>query len=294
MTDLEKFQSLAQMTSSNNKVKTREELLLDLKTYRGLLADSIINYLNSLIELEFSVVKDYISDEERKRLSTLEIYHEIAIYNIYNRALNIFQNQDQDLNFTFQRYNDKLNINANFIDQNIRLFTFNYQNNQNILSKSLFSQQFKKLIEKENEKVGEIILYQTLENKELREIELDMVMENLERLYDDVNPFLEQPDVLSGLSSTWFFEHLRQVDYYEKKFEELDNKKELSETEKREIEVTNHIRHLFLEDYGLSNKDFKVENNNSFLKQGTNKTNLQKTLVKRTPSLKITTKVRYI
>ena len=43
-----------------NRVNTREELLELLKEYRGILSNPMQEYLNSLIELEFSVIRDYI------------------------------------------------------------------------------------------------------------------------------------------------------------------------------------------------------------------------------------------
>ena len=76
-----------------NKVNTKEELIELLKGYKGVLKDSMVNYLNSLIELEFSVVREYIDNDDRKALSELELYKRIAIYNIYNRALNLFNQQ---------------------------------------------------------------------------------------------------------------------------------------------------------------------------------------------------------
>lgn len=83
-----------------NRVNTREELLELLKEYRGILSNPMQEYLNSLIELEFSVIRDYIKDEDRDVLSELEVYKKVAIYNIYNRALNLFKMQDMQLSIS--------------------------------------------------------------------------------------------------------------------------------------------------------------------------------------------------
>ena len=63
-----------------NRIKTKEELLESLKEYKGLLKEYIFNYLESLIELDFSVIKENINYTDRKALSELEIYKNIAIY----------------------------------------------------------------------------------------------------------------------------------------------------------------------------------------------------------------------
>ena len=71
-----------------NKINTREEILELLKKYNRILSGSMIHYLNGLVDLEFSVIKDNInvSDDDRKVLSELEVYKRIAMYNIYNMA----------------------------------------------------------------------------------------------------------------------------------------------------------------------------------------------------------------
>ena len=59
----------------------------------------MIHYLNGLVDLEFSVIKDNInvSDDDRKVLSELEVYKRIAMYNIYNMALNIFEEANPEI-----------------------------------------------------------------------------------------------------------------------------------------------------------------------------------------------------
>ena len=44
-----------------NKINTREELLELLKKYNRILSGSMIHYLNDLVDLEFSVIKDNIN-----------------------------------------------------------------------------------------------------------------------------------------------------------------------------------------------------------------------------------------
>ena len=84
-------------TKPENKLATKEELIDLLKKHRGILTNSILDYLNSLVELEFSVVRKNISTEEREILSELEIYKKIATYNIYHRALQLLEQQKQPI-----------------------------------------------------------------------------------------------------------------------------------------------------------------------------------------------------
>ena len=71
---------------------SKEELkLLLFESYKGILSKEMIEYLDSLIELEFSVIKDYIALDNREILTELSIYRYASIYNIYNREKTLFR-----------------------------------------------------------------------------------------------------------------------------------------------------------------------------------------------------------
>ena len=265
-----------------NKVNTKEELLPLLEGYELILSDYMIKYLKSLIELEFSVMKDNISKDVRKSLSELEVYKRIAIYNIYYRALNIFKENVTELKISG---NDDgimgLTVYAPLGERSAKLFEFDYQE---------YSQ---KPNGYETMNIGNISLFQTIENEEQREAELMRVMSILHRLYDEKNPYCSGPRTYGGPSARWVFEHSNQIREYEEKFRQLDGKKELTDEEKREIEITKQFHKLLLEDYGLTDKSFEEENNR-FIINMREKSELQKTLVRRQPNLTITNYIKYI
>lgn len=269
-----------------NKVNTREELLELLKEYRGILSNPMQDYLNSLIELEFSVIRDYIKDKDREVLAELEIYKKVAIYNIYNRALKLFKMKDMQLSISGNENGfESLDVSTQLNDKNVRLFHFNYSENRSLNYK--IPDEYKTM------RIGTVNLYQTLESKELREKELNRVMNKLEMLYDAHNPYPSPRKKIGGPSQQWSREHSLKIAEYEKLFTELDSKKELTDEDKREIEITNEIYNLLLEDYGLTKESFEeVRNRPKFGFESYS--NLQKTLVKRQPNLTITTDIKYI
>ncbi len=269
-----------------NRVRTKEELLELLKEYRGILSNPMQDYLNSLIELEFSVIRDYIKDEDREVLSELEVYKKVAIYNIYNRALNLFKKQDMQLSISGNENGfESLDVSTQLNDKNVRLFHFNYSENRSFNDK--IPDEYKTM------RIGTVNLYQTLESKELREKELNRVMNKLEMLYDAHNPYPAPRKKIGGPYQQWSREHSLEIAEYEKLFTELDSKKELTDEDKREIELTNEIYNLLLEDYGLTNESFEeVKSRDKFGFESYS--NLQKTLVKRQPNLTITTGIKYI
>lgn len=200
-----------------SKIKSKEELLEMLKRYKRILNHSMEEYLNSLIELEFSVVKDYIDIRDRMCLAELEIYQDAAIYNIYKRALDLFNKVELPL-----KISDGLNgleVSTQIENRNIDLYTFYYMRD-------------KLRLNYETRKIGNIILYRAVEK-------------------------------------------------------ESDNRDGLTSEEKKEIELTNRINELLLEDYGLTDDDFRA------MKPSYSPV-LPKTFVKMQPKLIITNEIKYI
>lgn len=270
-------------TNNWNRVITKEELLELLKKSSVILNKSIEEYLTSLIELEFSVIRDYISDEERDALKELEIYQKVAIYNIYNRAVELFRSNAIPTDIADN--NESLNICYPYFNMNIKLFNFDYSKHLN-LGENIPDGY-------ESRKIGSIILFKTLEDKELREKELDSIMLKLEELYDAKNPYPNIKKKIGGPHSFWTHEHNQKIKEYEKLFTELDSKKELTLEEEKEIEITNEVYNLLLEDYGLSIDSFnemKLTPMFSFNHQS----KMKKTLVKKLPNLSIYTNIKYI
>lgn len=111
----------------NDNLNTREDLIKLLKNYKSILSNKVINYLESLIELEFSAIKNNIDINDRIVLPELEIYKKITIYNIYNKALKIFDENSQNLDIFFnQDVNGRVFIFTHLNEINVKLFEFNY------------------------------------------------------------------------------------------------------------------------------------------------------------------------
>ena len=250
----------------------KEELQETLKMYKGILTNPIADYLNSLLELEFSVVKDYIDDTNRKALTNLDIYKRIAQYNIYMRALNILR--ESGLSYKKKDENNILSIFASLEFKDIELFAFDYSNgldNLSIVQEGVVTK-----------RIGDIFLYQVVKDEEFKEKELEKAMYKLESLCNAKNPYRLNPYTCGGPASYWEIKREREIRKYETLRKELEHQKELNDDEKKEIEITNKVYEMLLEDYGLTN-NFKNEEISE-----------DKKLVKRMPNLNIITKVKRI
>lgn len=263
---------IVQISNNWNKVNTREKLIELLKKYKGILTDPTISYLKSLIDLDFSVINNYIDESGRSALSELEIYKKATIYNIYNRALNLFKQNDSELTISG---NDEgiegLKVYSKIGDRNLILFDYDYKDS-----------------------IVNLSLFKTIESKEQRDEELKRVMVELDKLYDEKNPYHSIPNTYGGPASQWAFEHTKKIQEYEERFNQLVSKKELTDEDKKEIEITKKYHELLLEDYGLTNKDFEKEPNYHILDFDRDRTKMHKTLVKKMPCTNIKNNIKYI
>lgn len=78
----------------NSLFNTKASLKCLLETHKNTVSKEIYNYLNSLIELEFSVVEEYLSKSDIAKISDTSLYYNVALYNIYHRIMNIIRSLD--------------------------------------------------------------------------------------------------------------------------------------------------------------------------------------------------------
>lgn len=244
--------------SDFDKINTKEQLTKLLAQYKGILNNSMIEYLESLINLEFSVIRDNISYEDRYSLSELEVYKRIAMYNIYKRALILFkENGDEIKIFGNKEGMEGLCVYASN-DTDTKLFEFNYKQGTTSFYNDLPSDC--KIMQ-----IGNINLYQIIESQEFREAELEKIKKKLIKLNNEKNPFhlSVMPDSgrlrSGGDYPFWANEHRKKIEACKRRYELLKAKKELTDKDRKAMEITQKYYKLFLEDYGLTDNDFKDE-----------------------------------
>ena len=257
---------IIRMNQNWNKVSTKEELKENLKDLEEILNNKTIDYLDSLIELDYSVISPNITEKERLILSQLELYRKITIYNIYKRAINIFKNNNLEIkgnNNGIEGLRVYYKKDYNIID----LFDFDYSKNT----------------------IGDICLYKTTFDNKYREKALEDVMKKLEQLYDEKNPYHDAPNSFGGPESRWNFDHKMQINEYEELFKNLD-RKEITDEEKQKEEITQKYYDILMKDYHLTEDDLD-EQRPTFKGEQIEK---RKILVKRLPGIKITNIITYL
>lgn len=271
-----------------NKVKTRVELLELLKQYRWMLNKEVVEYLESLIDLERSVILEpYSFEPEKYKIGELDIFKQIAIYNIYYRAYNLFnpiRNHKFDINSNDNNY-EGLKVYETLNDERgFYLFDFIYGEKENVKIPNGYR----------TDRIGDIHLYHTLASKENREAEINSILNQLEHLYSETNPYQSDPERVGGPSTMWALQHVDKEKALEKKLEELDSKKELNKEDLEEIRITNNYRNKILKDYKLKDEDFVDESKYLGSRLNRYDNNMNRTRIKRLKNINIIDHTKYI
>ena len=296
------------LTGSFNKPLTKKDLLKELEGYKGILNKTMIDYLTSLVNLEFSVVRNYISETDRTALAELDIYKQIATFNICKRISKLFANQKDKYKVSSDNSNGLMDVHLEVYGKletgNTDVFSF------------FRHEDFSKLLEGYTSlNIGTISLYQTLENKELRKAELEELKQKLESLKSDKNLYRSHERTSDwvrhgkGFSQSELryleakhrriggnrvFESDRDTRECERKIKELSERIELTDEQKKLIELTAISHELILEEFGLKMEDFEEYNEFKFSVLNEDKPNMSRKLIKEMPNLLIEDNITYL
>lgn len=247
----------------DKRILNKEELIEKLKCYKLILSPQMYEYLMCLIQLEFSVVREYINDAERKMLAELKVYENILLYNIYQKAFNMIDENS----LWIDGFNDSINpYFFRLISPEIRLDLFNFDYSLRNIYQSNY----------------DISIYQVLEgSQDSREKEILRIMNQLEQ-FDSERAF-------------WDGYYSLKMEKLKGKIQQLDGKVELSDVEKKIIDISKRFYGLLMEDYGLTEDSFgeyKDEETNLTLFPTTGY--CEKSRVKKMPKLTIKHNIRYL
>ena len=247
------------------KISSKEELKESLNRYKRILNPRVIDYLNQLVELEFSAVKDIIDIEDREILQNLDLYKNIVAYNIYNRTLELLNNEQELKIFDNKDRISGLMAYKDIGNPAIRILDYNYEN-------------------------GALKLFQTVDDKKVRKEQLELVMTKLEQLYDKKNPYHSDLELFGCPATRWNIDYIKEVSEYEKLFTRLDSKKELTDYKKKKIAITKKYHDLLFEEYGLTDDDFIISKQTPSTVDNIS----NKILVKKLPGLRIENNIEYV
>lgn len=273
----------------NDERRTKVDLIKELKLYKGLLSDSALKYLNSLVESEFSVIRQNknIEGVQRRLLSEIDIYRDIAIYNIRERAEGIFNAQKDCNEFRGDKDYRYISLSVDdFYNTRKELPLFWLYGRDDALEE--VPEGYK------TSQIGKLRLYKTIWSDEKRILEIKRLVKVLNKLrveYKSSNDDFRKKYVLP-----------EYIGKYESILAELKSRHEPNLNQEKAIEQSSRIYNLFMDDYGLSSSDFKEKEEkervrllgDEFMQKYRQESEMKKVFVKKLPNLTIESHITYL
>lgn len=226
------------------KPSTKMELSSNIYNLESILNPKIISYLNSLLELESSIFKKEISNRDRKLISEFLIYKKVAIYNIYNKALNVIRNSGIDYKI-INPARDSNCLMVSYKNETVDLFLFKFI----CLFETLPKATLTNLIKSEPENIGTIKLYQ--------------YYDDLDELEKRRNNYIYEIAKINKNLANRSSNYMGNDEYNKKIYKNLLTKLEermkngLPKETKEAIKILNDIHDLLLEDFDLTMDKFR-------------------------------------
>ncbi len=258
------------------RVYNKEDLLALLKKHKGILSNEMIDYLNSLINLEFSVVKGNISESDRRILTDLELYRKIAMYNISNRVVEVLKPYKDSIDVS--RDSAGLEIYGSMDNRSFKIFDYTYESVN--FDSSLFPYYGR-------DDIGEVSLYRTISDRDVLDEEKMSILEKLDILYRiGRHDELGETSTYGGSVNESAYLNRKEIRELENRYTNIDNKDSLTKNEEREIETTSKFNEILLADFGLTMDDFDYSTKDS--------TGEEKVLIRNMPNMNVRNNIKCI
>lgn len=205
------------------KLLEKEELQVLLAQYKSILNNEVMEYLMELLELKTSFIKAMQLDiAKNESLRELSLYKQIAIYNIYHRALNIAKEMGI-VPIISDKKSSNFSISTKIGEDCVPLFLFHTSKKE----------------KRNGNDFGTIDLYRAMFDNDIKAQMLEEMRKRFQNLEEDYNYIGYQ--------------------YYKDLIQKLEKEKELSDEELKQIELTQNIQQILIEDYGLTQDSFMDE-----------------------------------
>lgn len=110
------------MNNRKKEILSYYELRKFVDQSKSILNKDTLDYLDSLLNLEISVLQEDKNDYMMcKYLKELEMYRELVLYNIYNNSMKLASDD-----IIISEHHNQLNFNVRYNNVNFNIYSFNY------------------------------------------------------------------------------------------------------------------------------------------------------------------------
>lgn len=243
-----------------------EELKKRLNPKTSYIGTDILEDIDRLTEIDFSILrKEAIDDEKRELYSFIKVYQDVVIRNVYQSAMGIIKKEEDRYNLKIDNNDNGYNgIKVLGITPKKSFFNIFYYYYPDDYKQSMFLYEYKESYIRRSKEMGRILV-------------------ELEYLYKMIN---ENPGLREIRS------YIEKIELLENRYIELANRTEMTDEDKYISEVQNHFTRLFENEFGINRKKDYIDINNKSWDR-TQIDGMHRVLEKEYPTLILKKDVRY-
>ena len=301
------------------KVNSKTNLIKLLKTYKGIITPEIYDYLSGLVGLDYSVFGSQVSDQVKSKLIELDLFRQIAVYNIYNQTKNFLSEEGKDLIIGGnERGIEGLQARINFEGEEVPILDYKYQSVRSNNDRDSITIPSSRGIATVG--IVDLFLTEIDEDKRKEAIEkaklsleteikkscpypstrLEKISPDEKHRYDKVvkkprcggntiDLYAEVP--VRGQAGRWIHEHNSKIANLKKRIKAMEEKI-ITDSDMKIIEQRKYYYDLLLQLYELEPSQFEESQESRFTLSSSEP--MVKTLVKKEPGMQVRTNIRKI
>lgn len=238
-----------------------ETLKEKLQSYKTILNQVVLAYMNKLIDLEYNVLNcTILQQEDIYRLMELDIFKIITAYNIRQRTYNLIKSHipNESLDFIEDDLFDRLIINGKNRIPRKDFCLYDYRMEQ-------------------SNKIT-IDIYQLIDSPFQRKREILLLQKKIE----------EEKESLLKENNSWKSSSQQVIKIYQQRILEFTNRGEMKEEEMIEMQTKDDFCKLILDEYGIQEKDLQLFDEGLY-----KTTNMNAVYVKKYPNVTVRKRITY-
>ena len=245
----------------NHQEINSETLKEKLQSYKTILNQVVLAYMNKLIDLEYNVLNcTILQQEDIYRLMELDIFKIITAYNIRQRTYNLIKSHipNESLDFIEDDLFDRLIINGKNRIPRKDFCLYDYRMEQ-------------------SNKIT-IDIYQLIDSPFQRKREILLLQKKIE----------EEKESLLKENNSWKSSSQQVIKIYQQRILEFTNRGEMKEEEMIEMQKKDDFCKLILDEYGIQEKDLQLFDEGLY-----KTTNMNAVYVKKYPNVTVRKRITY-
>ena len=246
-------------------IKSKEDIINELKTYKKVLSGDLFNYLISLVELNNSALEEKFSNEELSLIENISVFDDITLFNIYYLAKEYINNHPE------VALDEQIN--------NIKLYNSGYKK-----GKLLFDFYFNQSYDTRRQEVN---FYSEVNDQKHFELLDEKISRELEYEYTRENPYSIDYGRYGGPATNWQFDHEQKIQKLEKELQDIRGRNIPNDIEKEQIRIIQEYNKSLMDYFKVDETGFKKE-----VKFGNVK--VKKVLGKRINGIQVYNNIKYM